>query len=91
MVADRTLGGARRRANGAAPAEAPVGSEGASKGCMPCRGTGKVLATTDGEPKPVTCPWCEGTGERVVAVDAQARWREGAAPAAADTPDAQSD
>ena len=32
--------------------------------CSPCRGTGSVLSSQGGSPHPVTCPWCEGTGER---------------------------
>lgn len=32
--------------------------------CSPCRGTGSVISSADGETKPVTCPWCNGTGER---------------------------
>jgi DnaJ-class molecular chaperone len=50
------------------------GPEGASHGpaeCMPCRGTGKVISRLGGEESTVTCPWCEGTGERVSGVDAQ--------------------
>ncbi len=42
--------------------------------CMPCRGTGKVLATRDGEQVPVTCPWCEGTGQRIAGIETQAAW-----------------
>ena len=40
--------------------------------CTPCRGTGRVISGLGGEPKPVTCPWCEGTGVRVAGHDAQA-------------------
>jgi DnaJ-class molecular chaperone len=32
--------------------------------CPPCRGTGQVLSTEGGQPHPVTCPWCEGSGKR---------------------------
>jgi DnaJ-class molecular chaperone len=42
------------------------------RACMPCRGTGKVLAAKDGEQVPVTCPWCQGTGLRVTGIDTQA-------------------
>jgi hypothetical protein len=42
---------------------------------MPCRGAGKVISRLGGEESTVTCPWCEGTGERVGGVDAQASWR----------------
>lgn len=61
-------------------------SQSAPQPCMPCRGTGKVLATRDGEQVPVTCPWCEGTAERLLGVDAQAVWlerAEGAGPGSA--------
>jgi len=49
--------------------------------CMPCRGTGKVISGLGGEQKPVTCPWCDGSGERQTGVDAQAKWLDGAAGA----------
>jgi DnaJ-class molecular chaperone len=42
--------------------------------CMPCRGTGKVISSLGGTPSTVTCPWCEGGGARLAAVDAQAKW-----------------
>jgi DnaJ-class molecular chaperone len=42
--------------------------------CMPCRGTGKVISGLGGEPKTVTCPWCDGSGQRQSGVDAQAKW-----------------
>ena len=32
--------------------------------CPPCRGTGTVISSEGGEPHPVTCPWCGGTGVR---------------------------
>ena len=32
--------------------------------CPPCRGTGQVVSTQGGEAKPVTCPWCGGSGRR---------------------------
>jgi hypothetical protein len=41
---------------------------------MPCRGTGKVISNLGGAPSTVTCPWCEGGGVRLPAVDAQAKW-----------------
>ncbi len=47
--------------------------------CMPCRGTGKVISGLGGEQKTVTCPWCDGSGERHSGVDAQAKWLDGAA------------
>jgi DnaJ-class molecular chaperone len=40
--------------------------------CTPCRGTGRVISALGGEPKPVTCPWCEGAGKRIAGHDAQA-------------------
>ena len=40
--------------------------------CTPCRGTGRVISGLGGEPKPVTCPWCEGDGRRIIGHDAQA-------------------
>ncbi len=43
--------------------------------CRPCGGTGTVLSGQGGEPHPVTCPWCEGTGRRVAGHDAQAARR----------------
>jgi DnaJ-class molecular chaperone len=44
--------------------------------CTACRGTGKVISTLGGEPKQVTCPWCEGTGRFIPGHDAQAARRE---------------
>jgi hypothetical protein len=41
---------------------------------MPCRGTGRVISNLGGTPSSVTCPWCEGGGVRLAAVDAQAHW-----------------
>ena len=40
--------------------------------CTACRGTGQVTSTLGGEPHPVTCPWCEGTGRFIPGHDAQA-------------------
>jgi DnaJ-class molecular chaperone len=40
--------------------------------CTPCRGTGRVISSLGGAPKPVTCPWCEGAGRRIPGHDAQA-------------------
>lgn len=58
--------------------------------CMPCSGSGKVISKLGGEDHAVDCPWCEGSGQRVAGIDAQAHWpmqREepGADPAAAQT------
>jgi DnaJ-class molecular chaperone len=58
--------------------------------CMPCRGTGKVISNLAGAPSTVTCPWCEGGGVRLAAVDAQAKWL-GDEPAQADEAQAQAD
>jgi DnaJ-class molecular chaperone len=55
--------------------------------CMACRGTGQVISTLGGERRTVACPWCDGTGRRLPAHDAQARRRErdsGAQSAATD-------
>jgi hypothetical protein len=44
---------------------------------MPCRGTGKVISNLGGEASQVTCPWCQGGGERLAGgIDAQAGWLE---------------
>jgi DnaJ-class molecular chaperone len=53
-----------------------------SDDCLACRGGGQVISSLGGEPKLVPCPWCEGSGVRLQGHDAQARWRESAAPAA---------
>jgi DnaJ-class molecular chaperone len=45
--------------------------------CTPCRGTGEVISTLGGEPRKVTCPWCDGTGRFMPGHDAQAARREG--------------
>ena len=41
--------------------------------CSPCRGTGQVTSGKGGEPRPVTCPWCDGTGQFIPGHDAQHR------------------
>ena len=43
--------------------------------CHACRGTGQVISGKGGEPKPVTCPWCEGSGRFIPEHDAQAARR----------------
>lgn len=49
---------------------------------MACRGTGRVISNLGGTPSTVQCPWCDGSGLRPAAVDAQARWGDpGASPA----------
>jgi len=45
--------------------------------CTACRGTGTVISGLGGEPHPVPCPWCEGTGRRIPGHDAQAARRGG--------------
>jgi len=45
--------------------------------CSACRGTGKVISALGGEEKPVTCPWCEGSGHFEPEHDAQARFSTG--------------
>jgi DnaJ-class molecular chaperone len=44
--------------------------------CTACRGTGTVISGLGGEPKPVTCPWCEGSGVYQREHDAQAARRD---------------
>ena len=53
---------------------------------MACRGTGRVISSLGGTPKPVPCPWCGGSGLRASEVDAQAHWQEaeGSEPTAAE-------
>ena len=43
--------------------------------CSPCRGTGQVISNLGGEPSPVACPWCEGSGTFLAEHDAQAARR----------------
>jgi DnaJ-class molecular chaperone len=43
--------------------------------CMACRGSGRVISHLGGTVSTVTCPWCEGRGQRLSDVDAQANWR----------------
>lgn len=50
--------------------------------CGPCRGRGKVISGAGGDPKEVTCPWCEGGGVTIPGHDAQQAWRERQEPAA---------
>jgi hypothetical protein len=44
--------------------------------CTPCRGTGTVISGLGGTPKPVTCPWSDGTGRYQREHDAQAARRD---------------
>lgn len=58
----------------------------ADRECMPCRGTGKVISKLGGEDHAVSCPWCEGSGQRLQGVDAQAHWQTEQGGTAATTP-----
>jgi DnaJ-class molecular chaperone len=42
--------------------------------CVPCHGSGQVISNLGGTRRKVTCPWCQGSGVRIAAVDAQ-EWR----------------
>jgi DnaJ-class molecular chaperone len=44
--------------------------------CTACCGTGTVISALGGTPRPVTCPWCEGTGRYDPQHDAQATRRK---------------
>jgi len=46
----------------------------ASRECMACHGSGKVISMLGGERSEVQCPWCEGRGVRQPGIDAQAHW-----------------
>jgi DnaJ-class molecular chaperone len=59
--------------------DAPVEESREPKVCMPCHGVGKVISNLDGHARSVTCPWCRGSGERLVGEDAQEFQREQAA------------
>jgi len=48
---------------------------------MPCRGTGTLSSGLGGEPHPVSCPWCRGTGRRIPGIDAQEQPSERPEPA----------
>lgn len=41
---------------------------------MPCSGSGQVISNLGGTPAKVTCPWCDGSGQRAAGIDAQAKW-----------------
>lgn len=47
-----------------------------SERCTACRATGRVISGLGGDPHPVTCPWCEGSGRRIPGHDSQAAKRE---------------
>jgi DnaJ-class molecular chaperone len=57
--------------------------------CMACRGSGQVISNLGGTPSELACPWCAGAGVRVPGIDAQARWLEQDADAAAASSAAQ--
>ena len=46
----------------------------APRECMACRGSGRVISNLGGTAGELTCPWCEGSGQRQPGIDAQARW-----------------
>jgi DnaJ-class molecular chaperone len=52
----------------------PEAKEPQPTACMPCRGTGKVVSNLGGAPSVIDCPWCRGTGMRIVDIDAQSAW-----------------
>jgi hypothetical protein len=58
-------------------ATAPTAETHGPQECLPCRGVGTVISNLGGEPSTVTCPWCQGGGVRLPAMDAQAQWRTG--------------
>jgi len=39
--------------------------------CSPCGGSGKLVSNAGGEPHPIVCPWCEGSGSVIAEHDAQ--------------------
>jgi DnaJ-class molecular chaperone len=47
--------------------------------CMPCHGSGKAISNLGGHSRQVTCPWCRGSGVRIVGADAQEYEQEQAA------------
>jgi DnaJ-class molecular chaperone len=63
---------------------APEANDSPELECSACRGSGKVISALGGEPRPVTCPWCEGSGRFLPDHDAQAARREAAARSADD-------
>ena len=52
-----------------------TGASDSQRECSACRGTGKVISALGGEEKPVTCPWCEGSGSFDPEHDAQSAGR----------------
>lgn len=60
-------------------ADAPAEETREPKACMACHGTGKVISNLDARARKVTCPWCRGSGERLVGEDAQEFQQEQAA------------
>jgi hypothetical protein len=65
--------------------EDPVVAAHGPRECMPCRGTGKLISGLGGKPSSITCPWCDGGGERLTDVDAQAKWLDGTIDASDDS------
>lgn len=49
----------------------------AAQDCMPCGGRGTLISKLGGQESTVQCPWCEGSGKRRKAIDAQAHWGDG--------------
>jgi hypothetical protein len=41
--------------------------------CSACRGTRRVISNLGGSPHEVVCPWCDGSGRRLPAHNAQER------------------
>jgi hypothetical protein len=69
--------------------EEQAGDEHQPRECMACRGTGQVISNLGGSPNQVECPWCRGSGTRIVGGDAQERWPANPEPEpAAPTPKA---
>ncbi|MDX6672588.1 MAG: hypothetical protein QOH11_6 [Solirubrobacteraceae bacterium] len=66
---------ARRYPRALVPADDATGAADGQIECSACRGTGKVISALGGEEKPVTCPWCEGSGRFDPEHDAQAAGR----------------
>lgn len=54
----------------------PADEQATATPCTACRGSGRVISGLGGEPQTLTCPWCEGTGQRLADHDAQAHQRE---------------
>ena len=57
---------AQRRGFRATPGDVVVPPVPGPQACPPCCGTVSVHSTLGGESQTVTCPWCGGTGRRLV-------------------------